>query len=42
MEKWLDEFFSELVAMKIIAIVIFIFIAVLLLVGCWKYINLKL
>lgn len=42
MVKWLDNFFSELVGSKVMVIVGFILIARLLLVGCWKYIILKL
>ena len=41
MVKWLDDFFSELGGLKVIAIVSIILIAGLLLVGCWKYIILK-
>ena len=41
MVKWLDDFFSDLGGLKVMAIVSIILIAGLLLVGCWKYIILK-
>jgi hypothetical protein len=42
MVKWLTDFFSIMGGLKIMSIVGFIFIAVLLLLGCWKYIILIL